>query len=188
MSEYASLTVAQLKEKLKAKDLPVDGKKADLVLRLEENDANDAPKGELDEPEDEPALAEPANESEGKNGTEDVKTESVDATDLAPSETAAAEVPAEKPKPKTLTPEEIKQLAVDLLTKKIKRAEKFGDEALAAAAKKDLARVEKFGLNPGTALAKEIGQVHHQVNSTLNDKRVHKEGKRNKKAKKPENK
>lgn len=187
MSEYASLTVAQLKEKLKAKDLPVDGKKADLVQRLEESDANNAPKGELDEAEDEPALTEQANETEEKNGTDDVKTEAADATNPAASESADAEAPAEKPKPKTLTPEEIKQLAVDLLTKKIKRAEKFGDEALAAAAKKDLARVEKFGLNPGTALAKEIGQVHHQVNSTLNDKRVHKDGKRNKKAKKPQN-
>ena len=36
MSEYSDMTVAQLKELLKEAGLPVSGKKADLISRLEE--------------------------------------------------------------------------------------------------------------------------------------------------------
>ncbi len=38
-SEYAELTVDELKEKLADRDLPVSGKKAELIARLEESDA-----------------------------------------------------------------------------------------------------------------------------------------------------
>lgn len=154
MSEYASLTVAQLKEKLKAKGLATDGKKADLVLRLTESDSGEAP-----EPEAKPE--------------EPVTTEAAAEETAEPKEEPAAEAPEEKPeqaaKPekKTLGPEERKQLAVELLTKKIKRAEKFGDETLAQAARKDLARVEKFGVDAGTALAKEIGYLDRSINGEL---------------------
>ena len=34
--DYDAMTVAQLKEALKEKNLPVSGKKADLISRLEE--------------------------------------------------------------------------------------------------------------------------------------------------------
>ena len=37
MSDYEKMTVAQLKELLKEAGLPVSGKKADLITRLEEN-------------------------------------------------------------------------------------------------------------------------------------------------------
>lgn len=153
MTDYASLTVAQLKEVLKGKGLPVDGKKADLVARLT------AAEGELDEPKPEPAAeAEPAAPETNGAEKEEPKEEAVEAP-AAPAEAA--------PKKAALTPEEHKQMAVELLTKKIKRAEKFGDEALAQAAKKDLARVEKFGVDAGTALAKEIGLLHRTVHSEL---------------------
>lgn len=157
MSEYASLTVAQLKEKLKAKDLATDGKKADLVLRLTESDSGDVAaeaETKTEEPATEPEQPE-AEKSEPKE-EEAVAETAVDAP--------AAE---EKPEKKTLGPEERKQLAVELLTKKIKRAEKFGDEALAQAARKDLARVEKFGVDAGTALAKEIGYLDRSINGEL---------------------
>ena len=39
MSDYSSQTVASLKEVLKSRGLAVDGKKADLVQRLTEHDA-----------------------------------------------------------------------------------------------------------------------------------------------------
>lgn len=165
MSNYTSMTVAQLKELLKSKDLPVDGKKADLVARLTEADASsngnelDEPENELDETEAKPA-AENA-EGEAKAGIP-----AADAESVAPAEPEAPKAP-EKEKPKVLTPEERKQLAVDLLTKKLKRAEKFGDEALAQEARSNLARVEKFGVDPGTALAKEIGAVARGINSEL---------------------
>ncbi|KAF7999085.1 hypothetical protein HF325_006617 [Metschnikowia pulcherrima] len=92
MSQYASLTVAQLKDALKEKNLPTDGKKAE--------------------------------------------------------------------------------------------AEKFGDEALATAAKKDLARVEKFGVDPSTALGKEIGDLSKDVNSELGNGKFKKGKKRNGRGKK----
>ena len=71
----------------------------------------------------------------------------------------------EEPKPKQLSPEERKQLAIELLTKKVQRAEKFGDEQAANDAKKDLARVEKFGVELGTALAREIGLVDNSLSN-----------------------
>lgn len=156
MAEYASLTVAQLKELLKTKGLALDGKKADLVQRLQEADGP----GELDdEPETKPAEPEPT------------KEEAVAEPVVEDAPEAAAPV-AEKPK--KLTPEERKKMAVDLLTKKINRAVKFGDEALAQAARKDLARVEKFGLDPSTALAKELGVVNRSFNSELRTEKIHK--------------
>lgn len=159
MSDYASLTVAQLKDQLKAKGLALDGKKADLVQRLEELDSGAAqPAAQPEEPVAEPAAEEPAKE----------EVTAPETTEPTTGENGAKpEEQAEESKPKELTPEDRKKLAVDLLTKKIQRAEKFGDEQLAQAARKDLARVEKFGVDPGTALAKEIGLVDKKVHTGL---------------------
>lgn len=176
MSDYASLTVAQLKEQLKAKGLALDGKKADLVQRLEELDFN-AP---------EPAKTE---ESAPAPQAEEPKQETTETTQPTTSENGDQLQPLEESKkPKELTPEERKQLAVDLLTKKIQRAEKFGDEQLAEAARKDLSRVEKFGVDPGTALAKEIGLVDKQVNLGLGHFKKHRGFKNKNKGKKNRNK
>ena len=41
MSEYENMTVAELKELLKDAGLPVSGKKADLIARLEESETHD---------------------------------------------------------------------------------------------------------------------------------------------------
>lgn len=182
MSDYASLTVAQLKELLKSKSLPVDGKKADLLARLTEADGK---KSELDEPQEATETSETVGEASEQKPAEEADSapETAAAPDSEPAKpaeateaTEAAEPAAEgsekvetekKPKKKVLTPEERKQLAVDLLNKKIKRAEKFGDEALAQEARANLARVEKFGVDPGTALAKEIGAVDRGINSEL---------------------
>ncbi|SGZ58405.1 CIC11C00000004008 [Sungouiella intermedia] len=173
MSDYASLTVAQLKELLKGKNLPVDGKKADLVARLTEAGAGN----ELDEPKDAVEGTEAATDSAVEASAADASA--AEASTSEPVETAESteatesteadkqEQKEKKPEKKVLTPEEIKQLAVDLLTKKIKRAEKFGDEALAQEARANLARVEKFGVDPSTALAKEIGATNRGINSEL---------------------
>lgn len=160
MTDYASLTVAQLKEQLKAKGLALDGKKADLVQRLADLDSGESKPAAETETEQAP---EAAKEEAPK---EETKTESEPVTENGAESTEKTE---EKEKPKQLSPEERKQLAVELLQKKIQRAEKFGDEQLAQAARKDLARVEKFGVDPGTALAKEIGLVDKKVNSGLGD-------------------
>ena len=51
MSDYENMTVAQLKELLKEAGLPVAGKKADLIARLQDNDgaADSAPKEVVEE-------------------------------------------------------------------------------------------------------------------------------------------
>ncbi|ODV82319.1 uncharacterized protein CANTADRAFT_4330 [Suhomyces tanzawaensis NRRL Y-17324] len=173
MADYASQTVAQLKEVLKSKGLSTDGKKADLVARLTEADANGdellAVEGETVA---EPVAAEaaaPEQTSEAQPAEAVAPAAVADSestlTVIQPAEEAAKEEPKEEP-PKVLTPEERKQLAVDLLQKKVLRAEKFGDEAAAEAAKKDLTRVEKFGVELGTALAREIGLVDRGLNDS----------------------
>ena len=43
MSDYEDMTVAQLKELLKEAGLPVSGKKADLIARLQEGAEDSAP-------------------------------------------------------------------------------------------------------------------------------------------------
>lgn len=165
MTEYATQTVAQLKEILKEKGLSVEGKKADLVQRL--NDATssgEAKTEDVAEGENVVAPAEAAAET-----SETVADAGEAATEAAPTSEAVTEgtgestltiiQPTPKEEPKILSPEERKQLAVELLKKKVSRAEKFGDDVAAEAARKDLARVEKFGVELGTSLAREIGLV-----------------------------
>ena len=53
--DFESMTVAQLKEQLKAAGLPVSGKKADLIQRLTEGSSSTAPEPE---PEPEPIAVE----------------------------------------------------------------------------------------------------------------------------------
>lgn len=180
MSDYSSQTVASLKEVLKSRGLAVDGKKADLVQRLTEHDAQNGNEEsatgdhEATKPEEElkeedvadGAAAEPAQESTAVEGEEQKE---------------------KKPEKKVLTPEERKKLAVELLQKKIKRAEKFGDEAAAEASRKDLARIEKFGVEAGTAVAREIGLEDRSLSDSIkiNKKRSpYKKGFRNRNKKK----
>lgn len=188
MSQYSSMTVVQLKDVLKERGLSVEGKKADLVARLTENDSGAHLGGELD---DDDAAA-PVHTEEVAEGNGAAKDGAVADSKPQPTDANAAQDPVaaqdsaatqdsegavgstlEAAKPKILSAEERKQLAVEHLTKKLKRAEKFGDEALAAAAKKDLARVDKFGVDIGTALAKEIGLLDRSVNSELSLRRPH---------------
>lgn len=188
MSEFSSLTVAQLKEALKAKGLATDGKKADLVARLSEaltEESTEATQAPVEATSEE-TNAKAATDN-GKGAQLPTDTEPV-AAETAPEAEAEAKPESEKkPEKKVLTPEERKQLAVDLLTKKIKRAEKFGDEAAATAAKKDLARVEKFGVDPSTALAKEIGALDRDVNTELSNKKFRRGNGNNKRRNKGKN-
>ena len=52
MAEYESLTVAELKDLLRERNLPVSGKKAELVARLQENDSSDVVEEVVEEVED----------------------------------------------------------------------------------------------------------------------------------------
>lgn len=71
-----------------------------------------------------------------------------------------------------LSPEDLKKLAVEHLTKKLERASKFGSEDEKESISKELQRVEKFGVDAHTALAREVGLT--QDRELGNDNRVHK--------------
>lgn len=159
MADYSSQTVAQLKEVLKSKGLSTEGKKADLVQRLIDNDNEPQAQPETEQPE----KVETNNNEEKPASSENGKTEENESTLKVIMPEEKKEDQSEEKKPKDLSPEERKKLAVELLQKKIHRAEKFGDEAGAEAARKDLARVEKFGVEAGTALAREIGLVNKSL-------------------------
>lgn len=164
MSDYSTQTVAQLKEILKGKGLSIEGKKADLVQRLHEHDTQQQqPPPQQQQPEPEVAEQQPE-QPETKLEGKTQENEST-LTVIQPKEQQQQQQQEEEPKPKQLSPEERKQLAIELLTKKVQRAEKFGDEQAANDAKKDLARVEKFGVELGTALAREIGLVDNSLSN-----------------------
>ena len=176
MVDYSSQTVAQLKEILKERGLSTEGKKADLVSRLTEADSANPTTNAAVTPAEPVSAAEPVTQStiaaESVPATEIKSNEQVDVDATADSTTdatTATETKEEKEPPKVLTPEERKSLAVELLNKKIARAEKFGDEAAAEQARKDLNRVSKFGVELGTSLAREIGLVDNK----LDDRKSH---------------
>ncbi|AAS51851.1 ADL069Wp [Eremothecium gossypii ATCC 10895] len=142
MTDYASMTVAQLKDVLKERELPTQGLKAALVERLQQADATAA------EPTD--ATTRPAAEEHTPEAAEPAATPAEAEAPVA-EQRAAAE-------PRTLSPEEMKQAAVAHLSKKLHRARKFGeDDAAVGALQKQLARLEKFGLDLTTQLAQELG-------------------------------
>ncbi|EGW32843.1 uncharacterized protein SPAPADRAFT_60185 [Spathaspora passalidarum NRRL Y-27907] len=178
MSDYNSQTVAQLKELLKAKGLATDGKKADLVQRLTEADEQapaEAPQQQQQQQQQ--AEGEPAADAQIAPEPTSTADGEITSGDVPENESTLTVIqPVEKEEPKVLTAEERKQLAVELLTKKISRAEKFGDEAGAEAARKDLVRVEKFGVEAGTALAREIGLVDKSLGSGHKRHHHHKKG------------
>lgn len=162
MSDYSTQTVAQLKEILKGKGLSIEGKKADLVQRLQEHDTQQQqPPQQQQQPEPEVAEQQPEQPETKLEGNTQENESTL--TVIQPKEQEQQQ--QEEPKPKQLSPEERKQLAIELLTKKVQRAEKFGDEQAANDAKKDLARVEKFGVELGTALAREIGLVDNSLSN-----------------------
>ncbi|RCK66976.1 Protein THO1 [Candida viswanathii] len=158
-SELSSKTVAELKLLLKESGLSTDGKKAELVQRLQEHQeqgAGAAPAPAAAEQQEE----QPQQQSEEQSTTaQETKPETEQTKEGDGEEESTLTVIQPKEPPKQLSAEERKELAISLLEKKIKRAEKFGDEQAANEARKDLKRVEKFGVELGTALAREIGLV-----------------------------
>lgn len=180
MSEYSSQTVASLKEILKSRGLAVDGKKADLVQRLTENDTQNG--GESKAADNE--ATQPEELKEENTGYAKAPAESAS----EPATVQENEQKEEKPVKKVLTPEERKQLAIELLQKKIKRAEKFGDEEAAEASRKNLARIEKFGVEAGTAVAREIGIVDRSLDDRIKFNKKHSKNKKGFKSKNKKNK
>ncbi|QGN18166.1 protein THO1 [Kluyveromyces marxianus] len=167
---YSGNTVAQLKELLKQRNLSTDGLKADLITRLQEDDAKNA--AAEPKPTDASSQAENKTESATAQENKDETTHQsavqtgaeagaetqapAQAQDPAPAETSA-QTPTPAPKPQ-LSPEQLKQTAIDHLQKKIHRAEKFGqDDSIVEDLKRQINRIEKFGLDLTTQLAQELG-------------------------------
>lgn len=180
MTKYSGLLKAKLQELLTARGLPVDGTKEVLIERLEESDKIAA---ELDEDEDEVATEAPAAAAAAaaNSTTAEVpaapaeekkpeEPESAPATVTAAADSAAATAPkpstetpaenAEKKEEETkqeVTPETLKAAAIEHLTKKIARAQKFGEDQQASTLQAELARIEKFGVALDSAIARELG-------------------------------
>lgn len=181
-SELSTKTVVELKLLLKENGLSTDGKKVELVQRLQEFQDQNTPVAATTTaaaaPESEQQQEQQSEESkpiteEGETGQqqeeEEEEGEKSNSNEGAEESTLTVIQPQPKEEPKQLSAEERKELAISLLEKKIKRAEKFGDEQAANDARKDLKRVEKFGVELGTALAREIGLV----DKTLPNKNRH---------------
>ncbi|AWU76398.1 uncharacterized protein C5L36_0C03380 [Pichia kudriavzevii] len=144
MTKYATLLKGKLQELLAERGLPTDGTKDVLVERLEESDKIAA---ELDQDLEEPV----ANSSQGATTDKNVEDQTVPTTNDATVTDA------------TTTPtavgdatESLQARAVKLLEGKIARVRRFGDESSAVALQKQLARVVRFGVTPGSALALEV--------------------------------
>ena len=178
MSDYNAQTVVQLKELLKSRGLPPQGLKNELVERLVKDDSEKAgettsekdgekkeqdlqkdEQGEIEQPEKETET----NEKQEENQKDSVGTEG-GAEDNAASGTEATaqektEVPAAPQEKK-----DYKQMAIDLLNKKLHRAKKFGlAQEQVDSLQKLLVRIEKFGLDPNMPVAQEVGMVPPRV-------------------------
>ncbi|GAV27936.1 hypothetical protein PMKS-001404 [Pichia membranifaciens] len=165
MTKYSGLLKAKLQELLTARGLPVDGTKEVLIERLEESDKIAA---ELDQDDDDGEEAPAAPSAAAAAAAEPAVAPAVEEKkpeDAAPVE--AAETPAaageaakkeeEEEKKAEVTPETLKAAAIEHLTRKIARAQKFGEDQQATTLQADLARIEKFGLALDSAIARELG-------------------------------
>lgn len=166
MVEYQNFTVSKLKEHLKEKGLALDGKKSVLIERLIAWNKDDQ------------------NKLESKDSTEEKKQ--IEEVQLPTSVDQLNPEIIKQEENKTYSLDDKKALAIEFLKKKIKRAEKFGDKNSLIASKKDLVRVEKFGISLDSVLSKEIGmfeksmdkQILHKTNMNGNKYRMNNKYKR----------
>lgn len=90
MSDYDKMTVAKLKELLKEAGLPVSGKKADLILRLQEGTETTAPA-------EEDSVEESIEESVDEDTTEDTSEDKYDDEDWDDEEVDEVHIARQKP-------------------------------------------------------------------------------------------
>lgn len=179
MNQYSSLTVAQLKDVLKGKGLSTQGLKAALVERLiqadvvstmEEQTKKHKEENEFMRQTDNVSEVKSVQEATVTSGdtvkdnlkqvTRDKKVDDPNGTATEAKAVVEANLRPEKKhsyvyKP---SPDEMKQAAVAYLSKKLHRAIKFGeDEDAIKKLKKQLTRVERFGLEMTTQLAQDLG-------------------------------
>ncbi|CAI1953677.1 hypothetical protein SEUBUCD646_0E01510 [Saccharomyces eubayanus] len=181
MADYSSLTVVQLKDLLTKRNLSVGGLKNELVQRLIKDDEeskgdNGEPNQEKEQQLESVAKEEPAPkdaiETEAPAETKDVATkdETKEAQITSDDVSPTAQKPKEPAAAPVLSPEEIKANALDLLNKKMHRANKFGqDQADIDSIKRQINRVEKFGVDLNSKLAEELGLVTRKKNPGSSD-------------------
>ncbi|EJS44023.1 tho1p [Saccharomyces arboricola H-6] len=184
MADYSSLTVVQLKDLLTKRNLSVGGLKNELVQRLIKDDEES--KGDSGEPtQEEKQVEQPESttkeESVSKDATEEevpsetkdeisANNESNEAQITPDGASTAVHETKEAPAVPALSPDEIKVKALDLLNKKMHRANKFGqDEADINSIQRQINRVEKFGVDLNSKLAEELGLVTRKKESESNN-------------------
>ncbi|CAR21206.1 Tho1p [Lachancea thermotolerans CBS 6340] len=158
MAAYAKRTVPELRKELESRQLSHDGNKPDLIARLE---AHDAAQAAVEPPTAATAQEEPAPEPEAQPETQ---PEAQPAPESAP-EPAPESAPAQpaqehqaSPAPRKPSPEEAKALALADLELKLRRAKKFADDqSTIDSLQRQIARVHKFGVDPTTQLARDLG-------------------------------
>ncbi|CAK7274586.1 hypothetical protein SEPCBS57363_006240 [Sporothrix epigloea] len=184
MTDYASLKVEELKKLLSDRSLPLSGKKADLVARLQENDEAAKPetKGnedEIDWDDEQPAAAEPAANASVAPASEAV-AETAPAAALA-TDPVTVDKPAETVTKAPVTDNKtVPASNIDLdeeLRRREARAMRFGTTTAAAdPAKategeddnaKKAARAARFGINPAAAAKDETNEVKKAIMSSL---------------------
>lgn len=163
---YAKRTVPELRKELESRQLSHDGNKPDLIARLE---AHDAAQAAVEPPTTATAQEEPAPEPEAEpeaqpetqpEAQSETQPEAQPAPEPAP-ESAPAQ-PAQEhqasPAPRKPSPEEAKALALADLELKLRRAKKFADDqSTIDSLQRQIARVHKFGVDPTTQLARDLG-------------------------------
>lgn len=191
MTAYKTLTVAQLKDLLKKRDLPIQGLKNELVERLEENDTagkdgeGEQAEKDVKEVQEEATIRETSVVNAAQEPSREVQAEEKQEQEQeqekgqAQEETqhVKPEQQKEEEENKQLSPEEMKKMALELLNKKLHRAKKFGqDQSQIDSITKLIVRVEKFGLDLQTALARELGVVKDEPikNSNVTNKKTNK--------------
>ncbi|KAH3902756.1 Tho1p SCDLUD_000345 [Saccharomycodes ludwigii] len=130
--QLQNLSVASLKHSLKQRKLSTDGFKADLISRLQEANVTAA-------------------DVEKENQKHIAPTPDTNFS-MASSETVIR---------KELSPEELKEKGIELLKQKLHRLTKFGSNGDNQQAiedlNKEIQRVEKYGVDPLSVLAAELG-------------------------------
>lgn len=177
-SDYAKKKNDELQDLLKARSLPHTGKKAELIARLQQDDADKAAATAATSADDQPAVQAAAEDEidwEDGNDTAAAPAPLPAATDTTASNDTA---PAAKPDPESAASTDTKAdpapssaPATDFtshlptstldseLAKRKARAARFGtgDDAANADALKALERAKKFGTGTGTAGAADGG-------------------------------
>jgi len=173
--DYSKLKVAELKEELGKRSLPVSGKKEELVARLLESEGKskstaNADLGDLAPPEDDYDWDEPAAKITTKSETKAAPAPASAPATSAAKPAAAPKQPLEAPKPSSETTAKSPPVAAGT---------EATDEALAAELEKRKRRAERFGIPLADSVkALERAKRFGTTETTLDESKKQARGKR----------